>query len=248
MTRRAAFLAPTLATLLGLTLSAGGLGRPPAAAAAPGTPAAPATLTAEAARNRAEVLLEALRQRDSRRLYASLSEDVRRFTTAEAVQQRINLLAPFQSAAVVEVLNGVDDSTIRAELVSPGQRRPLTLVLDPRGQLLAWRFDSSQLPIEQLARDFVSELAAGQVVPARSRLSLALQEQITPGAIQARWQGLERLAGNFQEIKGTVVAHAGGDQQLVLVTTRFARLTDNLFVIFDARNRIIGIDFPIDGR
>jgi hypothetical protein len=149
---------------------------------------------------------------------------------------------------VLEVLSGVDDSTIKAELVYPGQRRPLTLVIDPKGQLIAWRFDNAQLPIEQVARDFVSELAAGQVVAARSRLSLQMQEEMPPGTIQARWQGLERLVGNFQEIKGTVVAHAGGDQQLVLVTTRFGRLTDNLFVIFDGKNRIIGIDFPIDGR
>lgn len=239
MTRRAAFLAPTLAALLGLPLVTSGLSQP--------ATAAPTALSAETARSRAEALLEALRLRDSRRLFESLSGDVRRFTTVDAVQQRINQLAPFSSAAVVEVLSGADDSTIKAELLSAGQRRPLTLVLDPRGQLIAWRFDSTQLPIEELARSFITELAAGQVVPARSRLSLPMQEEMPPGAIQARWQSLERRVGNFQEIKGTVVAHAGGEQQLVLVTTRFNRLTDNLFVIFDGKNRIIGIDFPIDG-
>jgi hypothetical protein len=242
VTRRAAFFAPTLATLLGLTLTATCLSLPLAATAAP------TALGVDAARSRAGTLLEALRLRNGRQLFDSLSDDVRRFTTPEAVQRRIDQLPPFQSATVLDVLSGVDDSTIKAELVSPGQRRPLTLVIDPNGQLIAWRFDSSQLPIEQVARDFVGELAAGQVVSARSRLSLQMQEEMTPGAIQARWQGLERLVGNFQEIKGTVVANAGGDQQLVLVTTRFARLTDNLFVIFDRKNRIIGIDFPIDGR
>jgi hypothetical protein len=244
--RPANVVRPVLALALGLSLGAGGALLAPAAPA--GAQAGPAALGVAESRSRAETLLEALRQRNGQRLFASLSPEVRRFTTPQAVQARIDQLAPFQSARVLDVESGADDSTIQAELVAGEQRRPLTLVIDPIGQLIAWRFDSTQLPIEALARNFVAEVAAGQVVTARSRLALSLQEELPPATITARWQALERRVGNFKDIKGTVVAHAGGDQQLVLVTTRFAKLTDNLFVIFDGKNRIVGIDFPIDAQ
>lgn len=244
MIRPAHLVRPALALALGLSLGAGAALL--TLTAPVGAQGGPAALGVTESRTRAETLLEALRQRNGQRLFASLAPEVRRFTTAKAVQARIDQLAPFQSVRVLEVESGADDSTIKAELVAGAQRRPLTLVIDPQGQLVAWRFESTQLTIEALARDFVAEVAAGHVVTARSRLSLPLQEEFTPATIRARWQGLERRAGTFKAIKGTVVAYAGGDQQLVLVTTRFARLTDNLFVIFDAKNRIVGIDFPID--
>ncbi len=244
MIRPSNVVRPVLALALGLSLGAGGALL--ALASPAGAQAGPAALGVAESRSRAETLLEALRQRNGQRLFASLAPEVRRFTTPQAVQARIDQLAPIQSARVLDVESGADDSTIRAELVAGEQRRPLTLVIDPFGQLIAWRFDSTQLPIEALARSFVAEVAAGQLVTARSRLSLSLQEELPPATIKARWQGLERRVGDFKDIKGTVVAHAGGDQQLVLVTTRFARLTDNLFVIFDGKNRIVGIDFPID--
>jgi hypothetical protein len=36
------------------------------------------------------------------------------------------------------------------------------------------------------------------------------------------------------------------DMKLVLVLTKFTRLNDNIFVILDRRNAIIGVDFPTD--
>ncbi|MCP9849376.1 DUF3887 domain-containing protein [Cyanobium sp. Morenito 9A2] len=243
MIRPAALVRPVLTLALGLSLGGGAL---LAMAPPSGAQGGPTALGEAASRTRAEILLEALRQRNGEAVFASLAPDVRRFTSLPAIQARLNQVPPIRSVRILEVFSGADDSTIRAELLAGDQRRPLTLVIDAEGQLVAWRFDSTQLPIEQLARSFVAELAEGQVVTARSRLSIRLQEELTPAVIQARWRGLERRVGPFQQIKGTVVAHAGGDQQLVLVTTRFAKLTDNLFVIFDGQNRIVGIDFPID--
>ena len=36
------------------------------------------------------------------------------------------------------------------------------------------------------------------------------------------------------------------DSQLVLVSTEFNRVTDNLFVILNSNNEITGVDFPRD--
>ena len=43
-----------------------------------------------------------------------------------------------------------------------------------------------------------------------------------------------------------VIAHQGGDQQLVLVAVAFGQATTNLFVIFDASGRIINVDISRD--
>jgi hypothetical protein len=62
--------------------------------------------------------------------------------------------------------------------------------------------------------------------------------------LASKWKDLEKVAGTFQGIRGALVASSNGDQQLVLVTTQFSRLTDNLFVIFDRDGHIVGVDFP----
>ena len=50
----------------------------------------------------------------------------------------------------------------------------------------------------------------------------------------------------MKEIKSALVASQGGDQQLVLVTIQFGKVTDNLFVIFNRDGRIINVDFSVD--
>ena len=43
-----------------------------------------------------------------------------------------------------------------------------------------------------------------------------------------------------------VCLRAGSEQQLVLVTIEFGKVTDNLFVIFNSQGRIINVDFSAD--
>ena len=50
----------------------------------------------------------------------------------------------------------------------------------------------------------------------------------------------------MKEIKSALVASQGGDQQIVLVTIQFGKVTDNLFVIFNLDGRIINVDFSAD--
>ena len=50
----------------------------------------------------------------------------------------------------------------------------------------------------------------------------------------------------MKDIKTALVANEGGEQQLVLVTIAFGKVTDNLFVIFNREGRIINVDFSDD--
>jgi hypothetical protein len=54
------------------------------------------------------------------------------------------------------------------------------------------------------------------------------------------------VSGGFRKVKDAVIAHQGGDQQLVLVAVAFGKATTNLFVIFDESGRIINVDISRD--
>ena len=54
------------------------------------------------------------------------------------------------------------------------------------------------------------------------------------------------MSGSFRKVKDAVIAHQGGDQQLVLVAVAFGKATTNLFVIFDERGQIINVDISRD--
>ncbi|MCP9828797.1 MULTISPECIES: DUF3887 domain-containing protein [unclassified Synechococcus] len=209
-------------------------------------PAALATtsLSQADAKRAAENLLTAIGQRNSQAIYEQLAPELRQSTTVEKVNQRLQGQERILGSKVLEVVSGVDDSTVEAELTTPSGAKKIVLVVDERGRLLAWEWERSSTPIRQIASSFVTAVSRGEVVTARSMLSLELQQQISAQELTNRWQNLEKRTGPFQRVRGTLVASQGGDQQLVLVTTQFSRLTDNLFVILDSAGHIIGIDFP----
>jgi len=47
-------------------------------------------------------------------------------------------------------------------------------------------------------------------------------------------------------VREVLPSEQSGDMKLVMVTTEFTRLTDNLYVILDRNNAIIGVDFPTE--
>ncbi len=200
------------------------------------------------ARSAAETILNALRRGDAQAVFERLAPELQSSTSVQKVKERLERQGPILGGRITGVSTGFDDSTVEGELRSAGGTQPLVLVLDPRGRLLGWELDLSDTPIRQVATDFIGSIAEGRVVVARSLLSRDLQEQISPQDLLNRWKDLEKLTGSFQRLRGTVVASEGGQQQLVLVTTQFERLTDNLFVIFDDTGHIVGVDFPEEIR
>ena len=124
--------------------------------------------------------------------------------------------------------------------------RDLFLVLNNRGQLTGYHVDLTDEKASRVAGDFVRALSTGHYITARSFLSLPMQAELGPDTLQAKWLGLQRLTGNFVRVNRVVEADKSGDTQLVLVNAEFNRVTDNLFVILNANNEIVGVDFPQD--
>jgi hypothetical protein len=237
-------LAAVLSTPLVSVVSGGTvLAQTQTAAATPST-----NLTAAQANEAARTLLEAIKGKDGATIYNGLSDPLRNSTTTEAVQQRMNRSPRVTSYRISEISRGMDDTTVEAFAVVETRKGevPLLLVLDDSGKLVAWKWVGTTLPIEDTALKFVNDLDAGRWIAARYYLDLDFQKELSPQDLQRKWTKLSRSLGGVQRVKSALVASQGGEQQLVLVTIEFGKVTDNLFVIFNRQGRIINVDFSAD--
>ena len=244
MNTAAYLLAAVLSTPLVSVVSGGTvLAQTQTATATPST-----NLTAAQANEAARTLLEAIKGKDGVTIYNGLSDPLRNSTTTEAVQQRMNRSPRVTSYRISEISRGMDDTTVEAFAVVETRKGevPLLLVLDDSGKLVAWKWVGTTLPIEDTALKFVNDLDAGRWIAARYYLDLDFQKELSPQDLQRKWTKLSRSLGGVQRVKSALVASQGGEQQLVLVTIEFGKVTDNLFVIFNRQGRIINVDFSAD--
>lgn len=247
---------PGLMALVVLCASAGSAAPAGVSGAAAATPAHLAQATGlsqpssaqsqEKARAAATRILEALRNRSGLGLYRLFSPGLQRMTSPALVQQRLRAMAPILSWSIGSIEPGLDSSTVATRLRSAGGERNLLLVVNAEGLLDGYHLDASDEAAEAVARRFVQDLSLGRYVAAQSMLGPELQQEIPAAKLQIKWQHLQRLTGDFVAIRRVLRAESTIDTKLVLVTTSFTRLTDSLFVILDASNRIVGVDFPSD--
>ena len=203
-------------------------------------------LTPAQATAAAELLLEALKNRLGDVMHDALAAPVQTSVDMNTVQARLNQRAAIDATRVVSVTPGYNTTTIDAVVTTASGDEGVLMVLDEDGKLLAWKWSDRIQPIETTALDFTRDLAAGRWIAARSKMSLQLQEELTPGDLERKWTKLSQVSGGFRKVKDAVIAHQGGDQQLVLVAVAFGQATTNLFVIFDASGRIINVDISRD--
>ena len=193
-----------------------------------------------------ELLLEALKNRQGDVMHDALAAPVQTSVDMNTVQARLNQRTAIDATRVVSVTPGYNTTTIDAVVTTASGDEGVLMVLDEDGKLLAWKWSDRIQPIETTALDFTRDLAAGRWIAARSKMSLQLQEELAPGDLERKWTKLSQVSGGFRKVKDAVIAHQGGDQQLVLVAVAFGQATTNLFVIFDASGRIINVDISRD--
>ena len=203
-------------------------------------------LTPAQANAAAELLLEALQDRQGEVMHEALAAPVQASVDVKTVQARLDQREAISGTRVVSVIPGYNTTTIDAVVTTASGDEGMLMVLDEDGKLLAWKWTDQIQPIETTALDFTRDLAAGRWVAARSKMSLQLQEELAPGDLERKWTKLSKVSGGFRKVKDAVIAHQGGDQQLVLVAVAFGEATTNLFVIFDERGRIINVDISRD--
>jgi hypothetical protein len=198
------------------------------------------------ARQAAERILRVVQRRDANARFAQFSPSLQRVTSPSMIEATMKTQPELLSWTITAVQPGFDSSTVEATLRTSKGTRQLLMVIDADGRLAGYHFDASDAPAEAVVRDFVTALSRGHYISASSFLSPRLQEEIPQTALQAKWQRLQRQTGNFVRIRRVSRAENTPEMKLVIVTTEFNRLTDNLFVILDDRNQIIGVDFPTE--
>ena len=191
-------------------------------------------------------MLEALQERQGEVMHDALAAPVQASVDVKTVQARLDQREAINGTRVVSVIPGYNTTTIDAVVTTASGDEGMLMVLDEDGKLLAWKWTDQIQPIETTALDFTRDLAAGRWVAARSKMSLQLQEELAPGDLERKWTKLSKVSGGFRKVKDAVIAHQGGDQQLVLVAVAFGEATTNLFVIFDERGRVINVDISRD--
>ena len=205
-------------------------------------------LSETAAKQAADQILEAVRQRDGQLRYSQFSTALQKTSSPSMVQGTLDQLPQLESWTIQSVRTGLSgNSSVEVLLESENGKREATLVINPKGRLVAQLFNVADKDSTKVARAFMDAVSDGQFISARSLLALDLQKEISPQALQNKWLGLQRTTGNFQKIEKVMEAEHGSNGSLVLVTVRFNRTTDNIFVILNPAGQITGLDFPIDG-
>ena len=220
-----------------------GLISPAAAEQLTRTELSPAQATAAA-----ELLLEALKNRQGDFMHDALATPVQASVDVKSVQARLDQRVAIDATCVVSVIPSHNTTTVDAVVTTASGYEAMLMGLGEDGKLLAlkWADQIKPIEIETTALDFTRDLAAGRWVAARLKMSLQLPEELAPGDLERKWTKLSQVSGGFRKVKDAVIAHQGGDQQLVLVSVAFGKATTNLFVIFNKSGRIINVDISRD--
>jgi Protein of unknown function (DUF3887) len=93
--------------------------------------------------------------------------------------------------------------------------------------------------LEAIATKFVETMAGQNWDGARQFLNPVFRDQWSVQMMQQNWQDWQAVAGVFQEQLSTQA-----DGNIVSVSVQFADLKNDVIVIFDDTQKIIGVDFP----
>ena len=234
--------------LLMLALASAGLGLLPQAASvrAQTTPArdTSAALAEQSARQAADRILQAVRDRNANAYFALLAPAPQRVSSPQMAAAAFRTMPQLLSWTITEIVPGLDSNSVMASIQTSAGPRQVLLVVDGQGRLEGYHVKVSDARAEDVVRSFMTALTQGHFVTASSFLSEQLREEIPQPVLQKKWLNLQLLTGNFQAIRKIARAESNNQMKLVIVTTQFNRLTDNLFVILDNQNQIIGVDFP----
>ena len=207
------------------------------------TAPAPA-LSVEQARAAAVRILEAIKSGDANARYAQFSDQLKAVSSPSMVAATLRSQPKVLSYQLLSVRSGMATSTVEAEIRTASGSRVLFIVINGKGQIERYYVDRADDPTSKVALQFVQAISTGNFITAHSFLSSSFQKEISPASLQAKWLGLQRETGSFVKVGRAVEAESTPDMRLVLVNVDFNRLSDNLYVILDGSNQIIGVDFP----
>ena len=159
------------------------------AGAASSAQGAPALGKAEASAA-AERILEAIKNRDANTRYSQFSEELKQTSSPSMVNSTLQTQPALLSWTIQRVTPGLRNTTVEVTLNTAAGQKDLFMVLNRQGQLVGQLYDASKQPSTKVALAFVKALSTGQFISARSFLSLDMQKQLPPIALQAKYHRL----------------------------------------------------------
>jgi len=201
-------------------------------------------LSVDQARRAAVRILEAVKSGNAQARFQQFSPEMQAVTSPSMIAATMRTQPKVLGYTLLSVRSGLQGSIVEAELRTKLGNRVLFLVLTPTGRIQRYYIDRADDSTSTVALDFVRAVSSGNFITAQSFLAPAFQAEITPAALQSKWLDLQRETGNFKSLGRAIEAESTPDMRLVLVNINFNRLSDNLFLIFNSDNQIIGVDFP----
>ena len=151
-------------------------------------------------------VLDALRSGDANARYALFADALKRTSSPAMVANTMKTQPKVLSYRILRVLPGLSNSMVEATLITTAGSRDVVLVLNNAGQLAGFQTDNADQLSTDVVKRFVEALINGQFVTARSFLSLAMQDELTPAVLQAKWQRLQRVTGDAIKVRHLLLA------------------------------------------
>lgn len=218
------------------------------------TPTAPAAPTTDPAKNQAlnqkalEILDLARKGKfEEVRAYAApeLAAKVKAKDIKRIWENLLETTGPLEKVISSHVVNTINADLVVINTQFKNQKGKFIVIFNPQGYFLGIDFPAVGT-IDKIAKIVVQALADNDFVKARGYLNAFLKTEIFPQQVQDKWQQLLKSAGAFKRIDTITVVPGseGNPTDVVLVTVEFAKITEDIFVIFDQDRRVVGIDVP----
>lgn len=201
---------------------------------------------------RAKEIVGWLGAKDFAKARSALSPQLQPLWSPEQIQrvwesQVIEYTGPVRKIGKAHTIDAINAKLVIVSVEFEKYAGDVILTFNNSGQVIAADFPEFR-NIEQIAEDFVENLARKDYAKARGYLSPLLKAEVFPTRVQAGWESLLQRTGAFERIVGTQVRR-GSDTDgvtLVLVTIQFENRTDTAILVFNDRKEIVNVDFPID--
>ncbi|HWR67150.1 MAG TPA: alpha/beta fold hydrolase [Bellilinea sp.] len=100
----------------------------------------------------------------------------------------------------------------------------------------------TDVQLEEQAREFVTQLAAGQFKEAREDFDMTMNLALSQQKLEETWAALQEQAGPFEK-QGDVRIETEAPYKIVFVTCRFGMGALDVRVVFDQKGKISGLFF-----
>lgn len=149
----------------------------------------------------------------------------------------------FQNIVSSKVVDTPESDLVIVTVKFQKETNDWIVIFNANQEIIGTDFPTTQ-PIEDIATEIVNSLAIGKFDVVRSFLHPFLKEDVFPKDVEKKWTQLKSVNGDFEKIVQVQTRRGSSidNTDLVFVTVKFTRNTENILIMFDNNKKIIGMD------